>query len=198
MPYQIVDWIYGNLADDDFTDEDTLKDAINNLKDPHGSLKGWMNSYASDGWLDESYDKGTEDKTPVTYGGTLREALEEEPGEGPPPEPPEEVTEQIEEVTEQIEAAISQEDIDKAIPSRTQLRKDIGIESAQELIDSSEEKATELLTASQEVFVKVGTEIEEAETNKDLDNILGRLDKIENLLVDDRSELRGLIRDKRL
>lgn len=182
----------------------TWEDNINKGKNSSGTSLGTRITDKNEGYIQElqsdiedanketindiTVDKGYKDTTQEIL-NTILEGRKKELTED---------VETIKEIGDELEVAKTQADIDKAIPSRGQLRKDLGKEAAQELIDKGEEKADELLSLSQEAFLDVGKEIEEAESNADLDDISGRLGEIENLLADDRSELMGLIRDKRL
>jgi len=80
MAYQIIDWIYYHLEDDDeaWASPEALKEKIRNLPaDTEGKARAFVD--ANSDWLDLRFkaDK-TQASSAQPYGGTLRDALREE------------------------------------------------------------------------------------------------------------------------
>jgi hypothetical protein len=150
MTYQIVDWLYDNLDDEDFRDEDTLRKAAL-AKDKYGSIEGWMNR--SSDWLNDTYEvTETWEKSTSNVGRSLQmkiDEFEEKPD--------------FEEIERNIRAAKTREELSDAIPSRRELRE---YDEGRRLIDLQDELANQFRNVAEEYLDEMSARIDAASVDE--------------------------------
>ena len=144
MAYQIVEWLYNQLDDEDFEDLDTLKEAIRAKDEGDNKIKGWLDSYSANSWVDQDY-KGT----------SLSDGITEE--------------EEIEALKGQIEAATNRDELPEL--SSAQVGRQYGKEAREEYSEALAEKGEELDSLEQELEKEVQQEINQATTVVELEAI---------------------------
>lgn len=175
----VIDWIYERTDDEDYESETKLKSALTS-DDTKRRIRDWIDG------------KGYTPSGRAVYETAIQSRIDEFVAKK---EEVEEVKVAVSEYESIIARAETQVDIAE-LPTRGQLRRDLGAEEAQRIIDLSEEKAGELATLSEEAFSDTSSEISRVATIAGLDVVSDELDEIPHLTTSDRVTLRSQIRSR--
>ena len=166
--YQIVEWLYENLDEDDWATIEKLKAAALAKDDDKERIRSWMKN--SD-WVNVDYDGKTVQSKIDEY----QEREETKRTESAEPSS----------LRGSIRSATSQSDLDK-LPSRGEIGRTFSKETADEIIDEIETRASQINTLAVEFESDMVSRIQGATSLGELDDLEGEVGGAHTVVSEER------------